>query len=99
MIDFIIWVFLVAAWCWGFMNAFQEGQIFGGPGKIIRKTFHEYLQKPTIGCPKCMPSIHGTIWYFLCVNQGFLLWILFIVAVSGINTVIVNALAEDEEDD
>lgn len=98
MTEFILWVLLVAAWCWGVNNAFAEGEIFGKIGDYARNKLPKWVVKPTIGCPKCMPSVQGTIWYFMCINEGLLHWILFIVCVSGLNTVIINFINEEEND-
>lgn len=83
--DFLINVFLVSLWCWGFYDAFKEGEMFGGIGKLMRKTLPEWVSKPTFDCAICMASVHGTIWFLILDEWSFLPWILFIVAVSGLN--------------
>lgn len=95
MVEFIIQIVITALWCWGFANAFDEDNIFGGLGKIIKKTAPSWFYKPTIGCVKCMPSIHGTIWFIYFHEFDFFLWILFIVAVSGLNTIILNLFPDE----
>lgn len=95
MSEFLIHIFIVAAWCWGFYNAFREGEVLGGPGKIMRKTLPEWIQKPTFGCPICMPSIHGTIWYLYFNDWSFMPWILFIVSISGVNYCLSKMQYED----
>lgn len=74
-----------AFWCWGVVNAFREGEILGGPGKLMRKTFPEWLSKPLFDCQLCTPSVHGTIWFLYFHEWNFMLWILFIVSISGFN--------------
>lgn len=90
----LVQLIFTALWCWGFHNAFRDGEILGGLGKIIRKTLPEYIQKPTTECPICMASIHATFWflYFHDWQFSFFPWILFVVAVSGFNYVIKEHL-------
>lgn len=92
MTEYIIWILLTSFWCWGFHNAFEDGEIFGGIGNWLRARYNEMLLKPFIGCPICMPSTHGTLIY-LHAYQGaysFTSWIMFIVCVSGLNYIIYN---------
>lgn len=90
MTDYLIWILLVSAWCFGFHNAFEDEQIFGSIGNWFRKRIPEFWLKPLIGCPICLPSVHGTAWFLLTQDWHFLTWIMFIVAASGINYVIYN---------
>ena len=98
MSDFIIQAVIVACWCWGFYNAFQEKQVFGMAGEFLRAKISEFWLKPIIGCPVCMPSIHGTIWFLILNEWDFFFWILFIVSTSGLNFVIKEHLYNEEED-
>lgn len=104
MSEFLIWVVLASVWCFGVNNAFSDGEIFGSIGDWLHEKLPTWLYKPTIGCPKCQASIHGAFWYwysrpFELTIQYFLIGLLFIVAVSGINTVIINFLKKDEKED
>lgn len=83
--EFVLQILVVGMWCWGFYNAFRDGEILGGPGKLMRKTLPEWLSKPTFDCPICQASIHGTIWFLIFNEWSFIPWILFIVSVSGFN--------------
>jgi hypothetical protein len=95
MIDFIIWVALASAWCWGFSNAFDDGEIFGKAGDWLDEKLPKMLNKPLWSCPKCMPSVHGTIWFLISNQSGFIMWILFIVSVSGVNTIIYKRTKDE----
>ena len=86
-------IVITAAWSWGFYNAFQEGQIFGRAGDWLRENVPAYFLKPIIGCPVCMPSIHGTCLYLYFTGApSWGLWIATIVCASGINFVIKEIL-------
>lgn len=92
MSDYLIWIILTSAWCFGFHNAFQSDMIFGKLGDYLRSKFSEKLLKPFIGCPLCMPSIHGTFIYLHACQGDYSVtgWLMFIVCASGINYVIYN---------
>lgn len=83
--EYVLHIIVVGFWCWGFYNAFGDGEIFGGIGKVLRKTLPSYIQDPIFECPICMVSTHGTIWFLILNDWSFLPWILFIVSVSGFN--------------
>lgn len=90
MEQYLIWIALSSLWIWGFNLAFQEGEILGKPGEWINRHLPEWIVKPTIGCPLCMASIHGTGWYLFAWwgSYHFVFHILFVVCVCGLNTVI-----------
>jgi hypothetical protein len=46
-----------------------------------------YIYKPTVGCVRCMASVHGGLSYFI-VNGIDLMIIPFIVCVSGLNVIL-----------
>jgi hypothetical protein len=100
-------IVIVSAWSWGVYNAFSEGQIFGRIGNWIRFNFSiynrvkkensEYYLKPIIGCPVCMPSVHGTALYIAFSDGHYdpLTWIVTIVCASGLNFVLKEFIYED----
>jgi hypothetical protein len=95
-VEYLMWMVCVIGWCWGVVNAFREGEILGGPGKIMRKTLPEWLSKPLFDCQLCTPSIHGSIWYLYAFGfNNFMMWILFIVSISGFNYVLTKMQYED----
>lgn len=99
-ITFLLWAVFVAFWCWGFMNAFLEGEILGGIGKVLRKTLPSWVADPTFSCQVCMASIHGSIWYLIAcfyfhdLKWNFFLHVLFVVSVSGFNYVLTKITKE-----
>lgn len=93
---YALWALFAGFWCWGFYNAFKDGEILGGPGKIMRKTLPESIQKPTFACPICMASVHGSVWYIYTFGlNNFMMWILFVVSISGFNYVLSKMQYED----
>lgn len=75
-------------WIQGVNCLFSEGHLFGKVGDWLHEHVSEYLYKPTIGCPMCMSSIHGTLWYLLLINRDWFLWPAFCVCLCGLNFVI-----------
>jgi hypothetical protein len=92
-------IVIVSAWCWSVYNAFQEGQIFGRAGDWLRDKVPAYWLKPVIGCPVCLPSIHGTGLYIAFSDGHYdpLTWIVTIVCASGINFIIKEQLYGENE--
>jgi len=92
MTDYLIWILLTSLWCWGFHNAFEPDEIFGKIGDWLRSKISEQVLKPFIGCPICMPSVHGTFIYLHACQGDYSVtgWLMFVVAASGLNYVIYN---------
>lgn len=89
MNEYAILALFTTFWCWGFHNAFKDGEVLGRPGNWIRNNMPPWWRDPMVECPVCMASVHGTIWFLIWEPQwAFLPWIMFIVAVSGFNYVI-----------
>lgn len=87
-IEFALWAVFVAFWCFGFMNAFQDGEIFGSVGNYLRKSLPSWVVDPMFECQMCMASLHGTTWYFLAGYDTSVMWPLFVVSISGLNYVL-----------
>jgi hypothetical protein len=96
MSELLQFIAIVSLWSWGFYNAFQEGQILGRIGEWLRDEIVDTWLKPIIGCPVCMPSIHGTVLY-LVIGESFNIVTLFVIIVcaSGLNFVIKEHLYPD----
>jgi hypothetical protein len=76
--------FITSAWIWGFNYTFKSGEIFGKIGDWGRKHLNENVISPIYDCPFCMSSIHGTLFYFIYLQQyGLFLWIVFCFALCG----------------
>jgi hypothetical protein len=96
---FLLWLLLSSFWIWGFNYAFQEGEILGRPGDWIRNKWPDWVLSPTIECPKCMASIHGTFWYLYAFwdQYNFIHHTLFVVALCGLNEVLYQIMKDDCE--
>lgn len=103
MVEFIQLLFISSLWIWGIHFIFKPNQILGLPGDVVRE-WPRWIYKPTIGCPQCMASIHGTIIYLIAhswvYDHGFsvLLLIPFIICLSGLNHIITEFLYDTTED-
>lgn len=86
--EFAVFALFVCFWCWGFHNAFRDGEIFGYVGNWLRAHLPNWALDPIIECPICMASIHGTTWFLIFHEWHFIPWIMFIVSISGFNYVI-----------
>jgi hypothetical protein len=98
VVSLIPLIVIIALWCWGFYNAFREGQIFGMTGDWMRANVRERWLKPIIGCPVCMPSIHGAILYLMISSEFYFVSLaILIVCASGLNFVIKEHLYNAED--
>jgi hypothetical protein len=104
MIQLLQLLIIASLWIWGVHVIFKPGEIFGSFGDIIRK-LPKWLVKPTIGCPACMASIHGTVAYLIghsYMHEGgfsVVLWFLFIICLAGLNHIIIEHLYDTSEKD
>lgn len=105
MID-LIPVFVGAFfWIWGVHCLFSEGHLLEGQGDFIRDKMPKWFSKPTIGCPACMASVHGSLWFWTFgqyVLPGpvnlltFVFWIVFCICLCGVNFILLESIYKDE---
>jgi hypothetical protein len=81
-------IFLTSLWCIGFWNAFDKGMILERAELFLQNHLPVYIYYPTIGCVRCMASVHGFVAYILFYHTVDLMVIPFIVCVSGLNVVL-----------
>lgn len=81
-------MFLAMFWIQGVNCLFSEGHLLEKAGDWVDEHLPEWIYKPTIGCPMCMSSIHGTLWYLLMINRDWILWPAFCICLCGVNYVI-----------
>jgi len=87
--QYILVMFLAVCWIWGFNYCFKEGEIFYPIGEWLRKHVKDYFLKPTIDCPYCMSSVHGTIIYALFIPEyGWFMWVYFCFAICGLTAIL-----------
>lgn len=54
------------------------------------------VRKPLYGCPPCMASVWGTVLWFAFGHGIEWKWLLFVVAVSGLNYFIISITGGEE---
>lgn len=93
LITFLASMFAVG-WIWGVHYTFQDGEIFGKIGNWLESKLPLWALKPTIGCPVCMASVHGTIIFllFLAGIVPLWYWLVFVFMVCGFNAIIKRFL-------
>lgn len=53
-------------------------------GDFIKRKLPGWLVSPIIGCPKCMSSIHGTLFYIMIFGGDSIIeWLFYIPIVCG----------------
>jgi len=70
----------------------REGMLLEKISKLLVKVFGEFYSKPFTECPTCMSSIWGTLFYFVFVSQGFLLWPFYLLALAGLIHIVNSKL-------
>lgn len=82
---------------WGIHCVLSPRFVFGWIGEKIKSTVGEYWSKPIYSCPACMSSIYGVLAsiYF---RVNFLDAPLFILAVCGLNFILIEFLYPSHED-
>lgn len=88
-------LFLTSFWIWGVFTLFHKGFLLARVGDFFCNKVGNEICKPIFACPPCMASIHGTIFYiYFLPNGGFDNWVVFCVALVGINFIIKEFLYE-----
>lgn len=91
MIEKIIITSLIVFAIWATM---WEEAIF----EFIRNWGEEYLpkklQKPVFDCPVCMAPWYGTGIYWLVWGNGYVEWIVVIIAAMGLNAVLIKLMPD-----
>lgn len=88
-------------WTIGLNLAAQEGEILGPAKKLSARIFGDYWNSPILGCPYCMPSVHGLFisliyhlyygfplqWYWYAVQ-----WLFIVSSSSFLNYILFNLI-------
>jgi len=67
---------------------FRDNMILG---RLREETFDHlptWYTKPLIGCPACMASFWGTIYYAIFISNAWPEWIMFCLMLCGLNWII-----------
>lgn len=103
MTDFILYTLIASAWIWGINCLFAEDHIFEKAGDWIDENMPEWFYKPMIGCPACMSSIHGLLWFFiglpLCFHDALPIrqLIPFLICLCGFNYIIIKLTSKERK--
>lgn len=84
-------------WIWGFYALFQKPFLLEGIGKVLNSALPRFAAKPLFDCMVCMASVHGTLFYLLYVDQGWINWIVFIISVCGASFILKEIIYVDED--
>jgi len=95
MNEFIAFLLLNSLWIWGVRCLFSKGMALDTVGDWLEDSYSKWITKPLFGCAPCMSSIHGTIGYFIFVNQGIELWPLYCFCLCGLNFIIVKLTSKE----
>lgn len=87
---------IIAMW-----NTFQAGEIFDWIGRWVRRKATTKQEKPTVDCPVCMPSLWGSIYFWVFMEPWLrpgwwplvTSWALLVLCVSGLNKLIVSTVS------
>lgn len=58
------------------------------------KRWTKIIIKPLFACPYCAASFHGTIIYFVWVNEGLFYWPVFCICLCGFNYLLSQFINE-----
>jgi len=70
----------------------REGMLLEKVGTWSVKYFGSFWSNPITECPPCMASVWGILFYFLFVNAGFLILPFYLVALAGLNYLVMHNL-------
>ena len=99
--EFLIYILIASAWIWGINCLFSEGHLLEKWGDWIDKNMPEWIYKPTVGCPACMSSIHGILWFFIgfpvCFHDALPIRLLipFLISLCGLNFILIKFTSKE----
>lgn len=83
---FLMVMAVTVFWQWGFSYCFRSDEVFGWAGDWMRKNWKEWVNKPLFDCPYCLSSIHGSIFFWMFLNEyPLIMWPIFIVGLTGVS--------------
>lgn len=96
MIELFLGLLFTALWIWGVHCLFQPDHLLEKWGDWIDDNTPDWIYKPTVGCPACMSSVHGILWFIVGLPVCFDMYmpirllIPFLIALCGFNFVIIK---------
>lgn len=88
----IQYIFITVLWIWGLRAVCSYPFIFYKIADNLEVRLKRWLSKPLFLCPVCMSSIWGTYFFFYFDQSGIMNLITFIMAVAGVNYLIIEYL-------
>ena len=67
----------------GVHEATGPGEIGEDIGRFAEKKLPPWIAKPLVSCPPCQASVWGSAIYWLFGPRNLLLWIPYVLALSG----------------
>lgn len=91
---------------WGVYASFKPDMIFEKLDRKLRAFLYwktrnidrvDYWLKPFYKCPICMPSIWGSIGFFLFTPASITIWPFYIVSMVGFNYILAQLISKKVE--
>lgn len=95
MIVLIVPLFINMLLIIGLNKTTAEGMVFESLGNVVRETVGEFWSKPIVSCAPCMASVHGTWFFFAFLTQPLWMWPVYVLALSGLNYLVVKNLDKE----
>lgn len=71
----------------GVWKVFRPTMLLGEIGDALYSRLPAWVFKPTIGCPPCMASFHGT-WLWFGLGGAWQWWPIYVLSLCGMMTLI-----------
>lgn len=88
-------LFIASAWCFGIYAIFDSKHLLGRLGGWLQSRLGATVCRPLFLCPTCQASVHGipaAIYLYGFSLQS--VW--FVIALAGLNYIIITILPEYE---
>lgn len=95
----IQWLLITTAWIWGVKAIHTHPFIFWKQANFVEHHLGKIISKPMFRCPVCMSSVWGTYFFWYSDQSGIMNWIVFVIALAGIQFLIVEYLYPENESD
>lgn len=93
----LVHIIILSLALYGTKVTWQEGMIFEKPKLWLDKLFGEaMIRKPLYACPACMPSIWGTLYFWLCTGFTWNMWPVFVLACCGTTWILMYQFPFDD---
>lgn len=100
--NILLHILLLSLALYGSKVTWQEGMIFEKPKLWLDEFWGDWLiRKPLYACPACMPSIWGSVYYWIAAVDKigpteFFYWPVFVLATCGVTWVLMYQFPFDD---